>query len=80
MCGETYSHDQAADGPAWLTVLMLGPVFAPIIFLSSMKAGDLVWLVFPLLALFMITTALTLLAHMKGAWVGALWNMSRKKD
>lgn len=70
----------AADGPAWLTVLSLGPVFAPLIFLASLKAGDLIWLIFPLLAAFMVGTALGLLALMKGAWLGALWHMGRKSD
>ena len=79
-CGERYSHDMAADGPAWLTVLSLGPVFAPLIFLASLKAGDLIWLIFPLLAAFMVGTALGLLALMKGAWLGALWHMGRKSD
>lgn len=78
-CGETYSHDQAADGPAWLTVLLLGPFFAPIIFLSSMVAGEHVLIVLPLLAIFMISTALGLLAFMKGAWVGALWRMEQNR-
>ena len=77
VCGESYNHEKAADGPAWLTVLLLGPFFAPIIFLASMTAGDHVWIALPLLGIFMFSTALTLLAFMKGAWIGALWHMSR---
>lgn len=78
-CGEAFDHDKAADGPAWLTVLLLGPFFAPLIFLASLKAGDLIWLVFPLLGIFMVGTALTLLAFMKGGWLGALWRMEQKQ-
>lgn len=80
VCGQTYSHDQAADGPAWLTVLVLGPVFAPMIFLISMSTSLSAWLIMPLLGTFMFTIALTLLAHMKGAWIGGLWHMSREKQ
>tara|TARA_Y100000052_G_scaffold21389_1_gene21579 strand:+ start:52696 stop:53055 length:360 start_codon:yes stop_codon:yes gene_type:complete len=79
-CGEAFNHDQAADGPAWLTVLMLGPFFAPIIFLSSMTAGEHVLIVLPLLAIFMVTTALGVLAFMKGAWLGALWRMEQNRQ
>lgn len=78
-CGAGWDHEKAADGPAWLTVLLLGPVFAPMIFLVSMKASDHVFLVFPLLAGFMVASALTLLAFLKGAWLGALWHMERSR-
>ncbi len=79
-CGEAFSHDLAADGPAWLTVLSLGPFFAPLIFLASLNAGDKMWLVFPAMAIFMVTTALSVLACMKGAWLGALWHMGQKGE
>lgn len=79
-CGAAWDHEKAADGPAWLTVLLLGPVFAPLIFLASLKAEKLVWLVFPLLATLMIAMALGLLALMKGAWLGALWHMDQTRD
>ena len=78
-CGETFDHDRAADGPAWLTVLSLGPFFAPLIFLSAMTSGKAAYYIFPLLLIFMVSTALTLLAFMKGAWLGALWHMDQKK-
>ena len=78
-CGEAFNHDMAADGPAWLTVLSLGPFYAPLIFLASLKAGEHAMLVFPLLLIFMVSTALGLLALMKGAWLGALWHMEQKR-
>ena len=76
-CGTAHSHENAADGPAWLTVLLLGPVFAPLIFILSLKTALPIWLVFPLLGVFMVGSALGLLAFMKGAWIGALWQMSQ---
>ena len=79
-CGQTYDHDKAADGPAWLTVLRLGPFFAPLIFLASLKAGEYAIVVFPTLLVFLIATALTVLAFMKGAWIGALWHMGQSQS
>ena len=78
-CGETFSHERAADGPAWLTVLVLGPIFAPLIFVTSLKAPLPIWVTFPMLGGAMFATTLTLLAFMKGGWIGALWHMDQKK-
>ncbi|MAP94870.1 MAG: hypothetical protein CMK07_07965 [Ponticaulis sp.] len=78
-CGQAFSHERAADGPAWLTVLMLGPIFAPIIFITAMTAKAPIWVIFPLLGLFMLSTALSVLAFVKGGWIGALWRMDQRQ-
>lgn len=79
-CGAAWSHEKAADGPAWLTVLLLGPVFAVIIFFAAMTTSLPFWIVLPPLILVLFGAALTLLAFLKGAWLGMLWHMDQTKD
>lgn len=74
-CGAAWDHERAADGPAWLTVLLLGPLFVAIIFAVAMTTTLPPWLALPPLMLLMFGIALTLLAFLKGAWLGMLYHM-----
>ena len=72
-CGEDYSGVRADDGPAWLTILIVGHiVVAAVLFEESLGLWPL-WLsmsVFPLAA---VALSLLLLPVAKGAFVGMIW-------
>lgn len=74
-CGTHWDHERAADGPAWLTVLLLGPLFVAIIFFIAMTTNLPPWIALPPLLVLMFGIALSLLAFIKGAWLGMLYHM-----
>ena len=72
-CGEDFSHIRADDGPAWLTVLIVGHLIVAAVLTIDGWAGWPMWVsmvFYPTLALVMI---LVLLPFAKGAFIGAIW-------
>jgi uncharacterized protein (DUF983 family) len=74
VCGEDLSHNRADDGPAYLTILIVGHILAPTI-LFVFKT----WQPEPLtmIALFgtgTLTLSLALLPRLKGMLVGIEWS------
>ena len=71
-CGEDLSHIRAEDGPSWLTILMLGPILVPIVFLLTMS-GMPIYLLAPITGVGIFGAVLALLPRVKGGFVGVLW-------
>jgi uncharacterized protein (DUF983 family) len=73
MCGEALGHIRAEDGPAWLTILLVGHIVAP--FLLGVVPG-LMWPDWAILAVsmaFTLVLALTILPRVKGFFIGMIW-------
>ncbi|KAA8607413.1 hypothetical protein AL036_11015 [Salipiger aestuarii] len=73
VCREPYHHHRADDGPAYLTILVVGHVMAP-----ALHIGFVVWRPDPLILLTVlsigaIAMSLYLLPRLKGAVVGFQW-------
>ena len=72
-CGERYGHIRADDGPAWLTIVIVGHILG-VILLTMVPGSD--WpdwvsmLVWPLLAL---VIAAFVLPRAKGLFIGLIW-------
>lgn len=78
-CGEDYVGIRADDGPAWLTIIIVGHLLAPLLLASVPGSTWVDWvhmLLWPSVALFM---TLALLPCMKGAFLALLWWLRRKK-
>jgi uncharacterized protein (DUF983 family) len=72
-CQESFAHIRADDGPAWLTIIVVGHVLAPFMLWVVPNSTWPDWvslLVWPLLALVM---TVALLPSMKGLFIAALW-------
>ncbi|KFI24997.1 hypothetical protein CG51_16930 [Haematobacter missouriensis] len=72
-CGEDLSHQRADDGPAYMTILVVGHIMAPLILVvfNTWRPSPLV-----LITTFSIGTvalSLWLLPRFKGALVGLQW-------
>lgn len=72
-CGEDLSHQRADDGPAYLTILVVGHIMAPLILIvfNAWRPSPLV-----LITTFSLGTvglSLWLLPRFKGALVGLQW-------
>jgi len=73
VCGEALHHQRADDGPAYLTILIVGHVVAPLILFAFVK-----WRPDPLIlaSVFSVATvalSLYLLPRLKGALVAVQW-------
>ena len=71
-CGEPLGAIRADDGPAWLTVLSLGPFLVAITFFVSFGHFPL-WAALPMAAIAVTGAVLLLLPRIKGAFIAALW-------
>lgn len=73
VCGEVYSHHRADDGPAYLTILIVGHLMAPMIYWVFVT-----WRPDPMVMATMFTLgtaalSLFLLPRLKGAIVALQW-------
>lgn len=72
-CGEDFAPLRADDGPAWLTILIVGHIVIPLL-LSLQQSGNLesLW-VLPAVLVGTIALTLALLPFSKGVFMAALW-------
>ncbi|MEO1678530.1 MAG: DUF983 domain-containing protein [Pseudomonadota bacterium] len=73
VCGEALHHQRADDGPAYLTILIVGHLMAPILHLSWVWFEPEPLVLATLLTLFCVTVSLWLLPRIKGALVALQW-------
>ncbi|MEZ5945861.1 MAG: DUF983 domain-containing protein [Hyphomonas sp.] len=71
-CGAPIGEIRADDGPAWLTVLMLGPFLVAVTFGVSMSGLPL-WATLPTAAIAVTAGVLAMLPLVKSAFIAALW-------
>lgn len=76
-CGERYGHIRADDGPAWLTILVVGHILAPLLILTGRDSSWPDWalaLFWPALALVL---SLLILPGAKGFFIVLQWRTRR---
>ena len=75
VCGEALGHIRAEDGPAWLTILLVGHILAP--FLLGVLP-NVIWSDWVILAVIMTLTlilTLLILPRAKGFFIGVIWRL-----
>ena len=73
ICGEAFHHHRADDAPAWLTIILIGHLIAPIMLASFEFLTLPTWshaVIWPALAL---TGAIILLPRVKGMIIAFQW-------
>jgi uncharacterized protein (DUF983 family) len=73
VCGESYGQIHADDGPPWLTILLVGHVMVPLIFVVN---GLTVWPLWVAMSVWPALTALlglAVLPRAKGVFLAILW-------
>lgn len=73
VCGEDLSHHRADDGPAYLTILIVGHLMAPILGWVFMEFRPEPLVLFSIFAVGCVALSLYLLPRLKGAIVGFQW-------
>jgi uncharacterized protein (DUF983 family) len=72
-CGEDLHHQRADDGPAYLTILIVGHLMAPLLlFVFTTFHPEPVTMI-AIFSLFTVVTSLYLLPRIKGAMVALQW-------
>lgn len=73
VCGEDLSHQRADDGPAYLTILIVGHVLAPLIFFVYSKYRPEPLVLASGFTIFTVALSLFLLPRLKGMMVAMQW-------
>ncbi|WP_246003918.1 DUF983 domain-containing protein [Histidinibacterium lentulum] len=73
VCGEDLHHHRADDGPAYLTILVVGHLMAPVIHVLFVRLRPDPLVLATLLTLGCVALSLYLLPRMKGLVVGIQW-------
>ncbi len=72
-CGEAWSEVRADDGPAWLTILIVGHLLAPLALPIALAEGFPTWLLVASLAGLSVGLSLLLLPRCKGVFIAVIW-------
>lgn len=73
VCKLDYSHHRADDGPAYLTILLVGHLMAPLLHFVFVKWRPEPLVLFTIFAVGCVGLSLYLLPRLKGAIVGFQW-------
>lgn len=73
VCREELHHHQADDGPAYLTILIVGHVMAPLLLFTFTMWRPEPLMLFTIFAVGCVGLSLYLLPRLKGAIVGFQW-------
>ena len=73
VCGEGLSHHRADDGPAYLTILIVGHLMAPLLLIVFEKFRPEPLVLFTIFAVGTVALSLYLLPRLKGAMIAFQW-------
>ena len=76
VCGEPLGHIRADDGPAWLTIVVVGHILAPILLgvVPTLSWPD--WEIMAVISALTLFLTLILLPRAKGLFIGVIWRSS----
>ena len=72
-CGEELHHHRADDGPAYLTILIVGHLMAPLLHITFVRFRPEPLVLFAIFGIGCVALSLYLLPRLKGAIVGFQW-------
>ena len=73
VCRQEFYHHRADDGPAYLTILIVGHLMAPLLLYSFVTWRPEPLVLFTIFALGCVALSLYLLPRLKGAIIGFQW-------
>ncbi|MDB2325046.1 DUF983 domain-containing protein [Alphaproteobacteria bacterium] len=72
-CGEDFSNISADDGPAWVTLLVLGHVIVPLMLYLGRDDTIPVWVAIGVLMVVMLVGVYFVLPRAKGMFIALIW-------
>lgn len=79
-CGTAYDHIRTDDFAPWLTLIVLGHLFVPLVFHIETTYRPSLPLLFAILIPSIILTVLGLLPNFKGAAIALMWSLGLRGD
>ncbi|MDH2325290.1 DUF983 domain-containing protein [Falsirhodobacter xinxiangensis] len=73
-CGEELHHHRADDGPAYLTILIVGHILGPLILWVFVEYRPDPWVLVTAFSIGTVALSLYLLPRLKGAFVALQWS------
>lgn len=73
-CGEELHHHRADDGPAYLTILIVGHILAFVLHIWFVQFRPDPWVMASVLSVLTVSLSLYLLPRIKGAFVALQWS------
>lgn len=73
VCEQAFHHQRADDGPAYITILIVGHLLAPLIHVLYVRVQLDPLVMATLLSILCVTLSLYLLPRIKGAFIGLQW-------
>ncbi|MEQ1890233.1 MAG: DUF983 domain-containing protein [Alphaproteobacteria bacterium] len=73
VCQEPFGHIRADDGPAWLTILIVGHLVIPLLVLVERRTSWPDWVAMGFWSTLVAVLVLVLLPRSKGAFIAAIW-------
>jgi uncharacterized protein (DUF983 family) len=73
VCGEALMHHRADDGPAYLTILIVGHLMAPLLLFAFVRWRPDPWTLASVFSIGTVGLSLYLLPRLKGALIGLQW-------
>jgi uncharacterized protein (DUF983 family) len=73
VCGEDLHHQRADDGPAYLTILIVGHLLAPMLMVVFVKYRPEPITLMTIFSVGTVALSLYLLPRLKGAMIGMQW-------
>ncbi|WP_425905524.1 DUF983 domain-containing protein [Nitrobacter sp. TKz-YC02] len=75
VCGESFGQIHADDGPAWLTIGIVGHVVVPILLFTETNYNSPFWISMTVWPLTALALTLTILPRAKALFIAAIWAM-----
>lgn len=72
-CGADFSHISADDGPAWVTILVLGHVVVPLMLYFGRDESVPLWIACVILSVIMLIGVYVVLPRAKGLFIALIW-------
>ncbi len=73
VCGEDLSHHRADDGPAYLTILIVGHILGPLMIVVFTEFRPDPWVLAAIFSVGCVALSLFLLPRLKGGLIGLQW-------
>jgi len=73
VCEQEFQHHRADDGPAYLTILLVGHLIAPLLHVVFVQFRPEPIVLFTIFAVGTVALSLYLLPRLKGAMIGFQW-------
>lgn len=72
-CKSDFSHIRADDGPAWVTILVLGHVVVPLMLYFGRDDSIPLWIACVTLSVIMLIGVYVILPRAKGLFIALIW-------